>query len=332
MPHIPAEVILHIIECLVPSAHTVAFPPAHPVTQTLISLTLVSSLTHRTAKRLLLKHCLYLDSEKRLDHVLPQLHTDDGKQEADPMGLFLAPFPNNSLEEPQVVKQVGQLSSYVCGNLRRLVIDVPLRYLYPDEDVQGLRKILRASFVRLTKLEEFCSVQDEMYCDTTEHGTEPPVWSLWPRLKHLALYNQSVEGLGFLQALQRCSNLTHLVLTRPDSLTEPIDRGLEGHKWWSFLKRVVIVNTAKGHEIEFYTRESDWRMSFLGHMMRLQHSDRSVSNILSQDTNPLLEYIAVDLSPGRAADDIGLCQEFVQQHAVQGTLWSYPGAPYSFNH
>ncbi|KNG83620.1 hypothetical protein ANOM_008359 [Aspergillus nomiae NRRL 13137] len=332
MPQIPAEVILQIIECLVPSAHPVVFPPAHPVTQTLISLTLVSSLTHRTAKRLLLKHCIYLDSDKRLDHVLPQLRTDDAIQQADPMGLFLAPFPDNSLEEPQVVKQVDQLSSHVCGNLRRLVIDIPLRYLYPEEDVQGLRKIIRASFVRLTKLEEFCSVQDEMYCDTTEHGAEPPVWSLWPRLKHLALYNQSVEGLGFLQALQRCPNLTHLVLTRPDGLTEAIDQGMEGHKWWSFLKRVVIINTARGHEIELKTREPDWSTSFLGHMVRLQHSPQSVSNILPHDTNPFLEYITVNLPPGREVDDIDLCQEFVQQHAVQGTLWSYPGARYSLDH
>ncbi|KAE8139191.1 hypothetical protein BDV38DRAFT_291588 [Aspergillus pseudotamarii] len=293
MSQLPAEVILHIIEL-------------HPVTQTLTSLTL----------RLLLNHCLYLDSDKRLDLVLPQLLTDDGNQKVDPTGLFLAPFPD-------------QLSLHICGNLRRLVIDVPLRYLYPDEDVQGLRKIIRASFVRLTQLEEFCSVRDEMYCDTVEDGIEPPVWSLWPRLKHLALYNQSVEWPAFLKALQQCPNLTHLVLTRPDSLTEPLDSGLEDLKWWSFLKRVVIINTARDHEIELEQREPDWPTSFLGYLLRLQHPDGAASNILSQDTNPVLEYITVNIPPGREEDDIDLCQEFTHHHAVQGTLWSYPGSRYS---
>ncbi|RAQ57839.1 hypothetical protein AFCA_006620 [Aspergillus flavus] len=331
MRQLPAEVILHIIECLIPSAHPVAFPPVDPVTQTLISLTLVSSLTHHTAKRLLLKHCLHLDSSKRLDSVLSRLLTDDGKQQAAPTGLFLAPFPGNNLEEPHVVKQVDQLSSHICGSLRRLVIDVPLRYLYPDEDVQGLRKIIRAAFVRLTELEEFCSVQDEMYCDTIEDGAEPPVWSLWPRLKHLALYNQCVDRPLFLQALQGCTSLTHLVLTRPDSLADPIDSGLEGLRWWSFLKRIVIINTARDHEIQLKWREPDWPTSFLGCLVRLQHPGGALSDNLSPDPNPVLEYISIDLPPGREEDDIDLCQEFVHQHAVQGTLWSYPGSRYSLD-
>lgn len=331
MSRLPAEVILHIIECLIPSAHPVAFPPVHPVTQTLISLTLVCSLTRHTAKRLLLNHCLYLDSDKRMDLVLPQLLTDDGKQQADPMGLFLAPFPGDNLEEPHVVKQVDQLSLHICDNLRRLVIDVPLRYLYPDEDVLGIRKIIRASFVRLTKLEEFCSVRDEMYCDTVEDGLEPPVWSLWPRLKHLALYNQSVEWPAFLQALQQCPNLTHLVLTRPDGLTEGLDSALEGLKWWSFLKRVVIINTARDHEIQLKQREPDWPTSFLGYLVQLQHTGGATSNILYQEIDPVLEYITVNVPGGREDDDIDLCQEFTHQHAVQGTLWSYPGSRYSIN-
>ncbi|KAE8419582.1 hypothetical protein BDV36DRAFT_134740 [Aspergillus pseudocaelatus] len=331
MSQLPAEVILHIIECLIPSAHPVAFPSAHPVTQTLINLTLVSSLTYHTAKRLLLKHCLYIDSDKRLDLVLPQLLTDDGNQQVGPTGLFLAPFPDDNLEEPHVIKQVDQLSLHICGNLRRLVIDVPLRYLYPDEDVQGIRKIIRASFVRLTQLEEFCSVRDEMYCDTVEDGFEPPVWSLWPRLKHLALYNQSVEWPAFLQALQQCPNLTHLVLTRPDSLTEPLESDVEGLKWWTFLKRVVIINTARDHEIQLKQREPDWPTSFLGNLVRLQHTDGAAFSVLSQDTSPVLEYITVDIPPGREEDDIDLCQDFTHQHAVQGTLWSYPGSRYSIN-
>ncbi|KAE8381258.1 hypothetical protein BDV26DRAFT_255669 [Aspergillus bertholletiae] len=328
MAQLPAEVILHIIDCLIPSALPVAFPPVHPVTQTLINLTLVSSLTHHTAKRLLLKHCLHLNSERRLDLVLSQLPIDNGTEPTDSTGLFLAPFPRLSLEEPRVVKQVDELSSLVCGNLRRLVIDVPLRYLRPDQDTQGLRKLIRASFVRLTKLEEFCSVQDEMYCDTVQNGSEPPVWSLWPQLKYLALYNQSVEWPAFLQALQRCPNLTHLVLTRPDSLTEPLDQGLEGLKWWAFLKRVVIVNTARDHEVQIKTRDPDWETSFLGYMAHLQHTGGSASDFSPQDTNPSFEYISVDITHGQE-DDISICQEWVCRHAVQGTLWNYPGSRYS---
>ncbi|KAF5863744.1 hypothetical protein ETB97_009379 [Aspergillus alliaceus] len=328
MPHLPAEVILQVIQCLVPSEPPVAFPPEHSVTQALISLTLVSSLTHQAAKRLLLKHCLYLNSGQRLDLVLPQLLGDDQKQQTQPTGLFLAPFPVQSLEEPLVVTQVDLLSSHICGSLRRLVIDMPLRDLRPYEDEQGLRKIIRAAFVRLTQLEEFCSARDELYCDTMQRGIEPPVWSLWPRLKCLALYNVAVEWREFWRFLPACPNLTHLVLTRADYLTDPMDPDAVGLAWWSSLKRILIVNGASGHLSDLRLREPGWETSVVGQLGLPQPTVESESNKLTVEFKPSLEYFCIDVPPEKEDDLPDICQEWVCEQATRGTLWDLPGSRY----
>ncbi|KAE8356408.1 hypothetical protein BDV28DRAFT_110810 [Aspergillus coremiiformis] len=334
MPQLPAEIILHVLECLIPPAAPVALSPRDPVTQTLMSFTLASRLTHQAAKRLLFKHCIYLDSDRRLDHVLSQLNAGDGERQPEPVGLFLAPFPYCNLEEPCVIKRVDQLLSHIGGNLRRLVIDIPLRSLHPDEDEQRLRKILRAAFVRLTRLEEFCSVRDELYLDTkeTDDESEPPVWSFWPHLKRLALYNVSVEEPGFLQALRQCSNLTHLFLTRPDCLWEPIDPALKGITWWSSLQRIVIVNTAKDYELELQRCGPGWKTSFLGQITCFEDTDAAESNTPTLKAMPSLDYISVKVPPDLEDDMIDTCQEWVCQHAVAGTLWDISGASFTREH
>lgn len=89
--------------------------------------------------------------------------------------------------------------------------------------MQGLRAILRAAFSRLPALEDFCSVQDELYLKALPQEPEageliedPAVWLTWPRLRRLALYNPCVEGY-FVESLLQCSpHLAQVVLTRPD--------------------------------------------------------------------------------------------------------------------
>ncbi|RAK78811.1 uncharacterized protein BO72DRAFT_526376 [Aspergillus fijiensis CBS 313.89] len=175
MPSLPGELILQIIECLIPSASRKIQPPSDIVTQTLVSLTLACKLTHHPARRLLFQHCLYIDSRKRLDKLLGRSRyfgessdttTSDQSHLSPPIqarSLYLAPFPPNQLDDLHTVHQVDRLLSQVGPTLRKLVINIPLRYLYPEDDVQGLRAILRAAFSRLPALEDFCSVQDELY-------------------------------------------------------------------------------------------------------------------------------------------------------------------------
>ncbi|GFF26285.1 hypothetical protein IFM61606_09697, partial [Aspergillus udagawae] len=222
MPQLPNELILHTIKLLIPPSLPVSFPPWHPVTRTLISLTLASRFTYHIARELLFRYCLWIDSNKRLDNLINLKGGPKGPlQVFSPIGLFLSPFPDDELDDPIVAKHLDQLSSSICGSLRRLVIDIPLRSLYPEDDHQEVRPILRSVFLRLIHLEDFCSAQDELFCATMEESSEPAVWSTWPNLRRLALYNADVTSSEFIEGLKRCSNLSHLVLTRPDGLTEP---------------------------------------------------------------------------------------------------------------
>ncbi|KAL4964192.1 uncharacterized protein BDV14DRAFT_201210 [Aspergillus stella-maris] len=69
---LPPELLLAVVEALVPSNPHFAYPPAHPSTRTLLSFTLVSTLTHNVARNLLFAHCLYLDSEERMKKLIKQ--------------------------------------------------------------------------------------------------------------------------------------------------------------------------------------------------------------------------------------------------------------------
>ncbi|KAI9041814.1 uncharacterized protein KD926_006358 [Aspergillus affinis] len=336
MPRLPNELIIHVIRCLIPPSPPVAFPSGHIVTRTLVSLILASRLTRAVAIRLLFRHCLYLDSGKRLHELI---QTDKNWVRDDNTGghgalrqsqsLFLRPFPADTLEEPQIVKEVDQVSLALANTLRRLVIDMPLRLLYPEEDHSGLRRILRHAFGRLTALEEFCSVRDELFCDTLETwsepdaASEPEVWSGWPRLRCLALYNPCIND-AFVRALQRCPSLTHLALTRSDGLTEPLSLSSSRGLALPSLQRVIVINTCQGHRVEWERREPGWETSIWA---RLLPSHTSPSAPSSQNP-PQLVYAFVSVPRNRGDEDIELCQEWVCEHAVNGTLWDIPGTPW----
>ncbi|KAL2818798.1 hypothetical protein BDW59DRAFT_126623 [Aspergillus cavernicola] len=313
---LPAELILQIIECLIPSNPPVAFGTTHLVTRTLLSLTLVCRLVSCTARQLLIKHCLHIDSEDRLDRLLQQ-----SVLSATRRGLFLSPFPVDNLDIPSTVRQVDRLSSIIHRNLTRLVIDMPLRYLYPEDDHQQLRPVLRAAFARMIMLEEFCSVRDELYLSTVEGRQEPAIWSFWPRLQRLALYNVAIESSQFLEGLRQCSSLTHLVLVRPDGLAEEISPRQIGSDFLPSLQRLIIVNTAPGflHSTPFDQRK--WEESFVGRLHALRCPGDGEGGDSDSENGSVASYLSLRIPFGRDDDDIEICQEWLAAQAITGTLW-----------
>ncbi|KAF7597233.1 hypothetical protein BBP40_008075 [Aspergillus hancockii] len=312
---LPSELILHVIECLIPPTVPVVFHRSHPVTRTLLSLSLVCKLTTQPAQRLLQKYCLYIDSEHRLDQVLKQ------NERLSPAGLFLAPFPEDNLDQPEIVKQIDQLSARICNHLTRLVISMPLRYLYPEEDHNHLRPILRAAFSRLTELEEFCSVQDELYLSTVEDDSEPPVWSFWPRLRRLALYNADVSSPRFAEGISRCTSLTRLVLTRPDGWMDPmIDEEMNFDAFTS-LRFLTVIDTKVG---QFYLL---WNANALGSsfyelLRRASVVDESLATTADHSLSGLrVKEVFLDVPEGREDEDIEICQEWLLEQAVHRELW-----------
>jgi hypothetical protein len=209
------------------------------------------------------------------------------------------------------------------------VIDIPLRSVRPEDDTNNVRPFLQAAFQELVALEEFVSTRDELYPDVTERNWERPdaaAWSTWPNLKRLALYNVDVSSMGFLRDIQQCRQLTHLVLTRTDGLTDSVFPSPPplfpppplqmSHS----LQRVLIVNFTQDHECSPAFSRRRWEDCFLG----------KVWTATSENQKHKLQIARIDVPlPGyREADyEIERCQEWVCEAAIQGTLWELPGAP-----
>jgi hypothetical protein len=203
------------------------------------------------------------------------------------------------------------------------VIDIPLRSLRPEYDTNNVRPLLRAAFQEFVGLEEFVSTRDELYLDVIEDTSEhPAVWSTWPNLKRLALYNVDVSSIRFLKDIQQCRQLTHLVLTRAGGFTESIFPSLPPpspppplHS----LQRVLIVNSGHGHEFNPAFSRRRWEDCFFG----------KVWTATPDNQKHKLQIMRIDV-PRRGRDTyfrIERCQELVCKAAIQGTLWELPGTP-----
>ncbi|KAE8152635.1 MFS general substrate transporter [Aspergillus avenaceus] len=312
---LPSELILNVVESLIPPNPPVAYPRSHSITQTLLSLSLVSKLTSKTAKELLYKHCLYIDSEHCILSLMQQQNGN-----IHPSGIFLAPFSEGDLNQPEVVNRINQLSYRAFESLTKLVINMPLRSLYPEEDENQLRPVLRAAFSRLTNLEEFCSVQDELYLGTVEDDSEPAVWSFWPRLRRLALYNADVTDPQLFQGLRRCPSIRDLVLVRADGLIETVSDEEVDLDAYLQLKAMTIVNTK-----EFYRmmQKDDLRMSFCKTLESRSENHGRVESADVASVGPSLRIrtVCVDKPEDRKDEDIAVCQEWLLQQAMSGELW-----------
>ncbi|RDW56844.1 hypothetical protein BP5796_12911 [Coleophoma crateriformis] len=317
MSFLPPEVIRHIIDFLVPAPPLlpVALHSSHILTKTYLSLCLTSHATRLAALRLLYTYCLYLDSPHRLhrlDDTLSALSNEtiqSGNPGTDSLtythfssqmtSLYLAPFAHDSLDNLPVANSLSRLFDLLAVNLRTLVIDIPLRSLYPDEDSQNVRPIIRRAFSQLTRLQVFCSVRDELYLDLHEpplNADEPPVWSLWPDIKILALYNVDIGTARFWPHLGRLKSLHTLVLTRCDGL-ESVDITRAWIENCGDVKRpltVVLVNIDSDHPVS--TRWNGWK----------------------DDGAVIVKKVNVPVSYYGDDDPIDLCQELVKRRLLRG--------------
>lgn len=352
MSSLPPELILYIMQCLIPSRHPVAFGASHPVTRTLVAFSLTCKLTYAPAIQLLHLHCLHIDSDKRLQTLLSTapcisatVTNNFGEEDREDIRdtfltnsntlrcLYISPFLNDSINEPLIVQRINDLFSAVSSGLKRLVIDMPLRSLYPEDDYNQVRPILRAAFSRLKTVEEFCSVRDELFLSTAIPTNEPEVWSFWSHLKHLALYNVDVASPNFLVALRRCDGLVTLVLTRPDGLEENIEDS--EFPPLTHLQRLSVVNTAEGHRQWPLFGHLTWRSCFLGRILTATPQFSPViymAESLAVDrggVDRLVVSIDVPMPSGRDGHEAEVCQEWVRNHAIDGSLWELQGSPIS---
>ncbi|RAK86754.1 MFS general substrate transporter [Aspergillus costaricaensis CBS 115574] len=348
---LPPEIIQLIIESIIPPDPPVAYPDFSGEIDTLVNLTLVSRFTCQIARRLLINHCLLIDDEWLLGHLLecepPELvnrrPNDTGAQvqKSTAAGLVLV------LEEPDrppVARDIETLSFYLCHRLTRLVIDLPLRFYNPSIPELEVRPMLREAFKRLTLLEEFCSAADDLCLDTQklpyiwetpsdqleEADYEPAVWSLWPRLRRLALCEVDVTSMQFIGGLRRCSNLTHLVLVAPSGLDRDVRSGWQSTDFLPSLERLLIADSADEFEMvngKDHLGDDKGFVRQLFHCYKSRESGKQRSYFKDEESvefDSLVKKIAFPVPNYRKGDDDIICHGWLLDASIDGTIWTEP--------
>ncbi|CAD0113236.1 unnamed protein product [Aureobasidium uvarum] len=307
-PQLPVEIVDHIIRSTIPDTNHLAYPASDLTTKTLLAYLTVSKAASQTARSLLYIHCLYIDTPWRLDLLLRRSSLRASVSTIQ--RLYLSPFPGRTIRVRKVVNQIAELFTILSSNLKRLVVDMPLRSHYPEEDVTDqLRPILRKGFEQLVHLEEFCSIRDELYLACHVRALSPEVqaefingfvFQKWTKLRRLALYNQMLDS-EFRTALANMPNLDTVVLSRPDydydfRLNEVIAR-FEDHV------KVVIVDATDD--------------AAQAGMRKLSTDTDSPQDTLSNAWK--LEFLI-----RKNQDSISAVQEWSLQRMLEGELWTLP--------
>lgn len=298
---LPLELVLNVITNSLPKYPNVLLAPSHPITQTLLSFTLVCHETRRVANRYIRQYCVYLSSEARLRAFL--LEIPNRPEIRNINSLFLAPFTGNTIDDLPTATWVRELLNYTCLTLKRLIIDIPLRSLYPENDHLAVRAILREGFQRLENLEELVSVRDELFLSITHHGGEPPVWRSWTKLRRLALYNVDADSY-FWRNVGQMPALETVVLTRADSLRD-FNIKKEYFKHANRALKVLLINV-----------EED--------QIRFSHLPRINWDKLDPEKKVTIMTYNVPC-PFEEDDPIEICQEHVRIGAENGTIWEWEG-------
>lgn len=294
--HLPLELVFNIITCSLPPP-SVILPRQHDVTKALLTWTLVCHETRRLANRYLRERCVYLDSSESLSAYLLAI-----KEEPELRGataLSLSPF-EYTIDDLPVSSWVRELFNYTCGTLRRLVIDIPLRSVYPEDDHLGVRRVLRNGFERLENLEEFVSTRDELYLEVAEDRRHPAIWASWMKLKRLALYNVDLTYF-FFRDLACLEHLETLVLSRSDGNDESLNDWAEYFKLTDRPFKLLMVG-------------SERRRMIPDHLL----SGR-VKNRAEVVDVPMIRSVWLHHTVDFGVEE---CQKYLREHAENGTLWN----------
>lgn len=217
---LPPELLLQIIECVLPANPRALLPASHSSTKTLLALTRVSRATYAKASELLRKRCLYLDSSRRLGDVLlcmprlvPTMPPTFSLRNIT--SLYLAPF-GMSLDDQPTALWVRELFCEICETLRRLVVQMPFNSLDLLADHLNVKRTLRDGFEQLVNLEEFVCLGEYPALSVPDGNTD--IWRLWPDLRRLALFGVPLDSHWLWWDIATLPKLEHVVLARSHRL------------------------------------------------------------------------------------------------------------------
>ncbi|KAK1982110.1 hypothetical protein LZ30DRAFT_749572 [Colletotrichum cereale] len=217
---LPPELILHIIESLLPPNETAILPASHSATRALVNLTLVSRSTYDFTTRLLRKRCMHIDSTRRLSLLLLSILSPSPKSLPPTLSLkcitslYISPF-GKSLDDKPTAMWVRELFCEVCDTLKRLVVDMPFGSLSGYDDHLDVRPTLTDGFQRLSKLEDLVCLRDYPALTFMSRTFTVNCWSLWPKLRRVVLFRAPVGSHCFWYDTASTASLEMVVLVRP---------------------------------------------------------------------------------------------------------------------
>jgi hypothetical protein len=309
---LPPELILRIIDFVPPSNQAQFLNPVHTTTRTLLALCLTSRLTYTVAIKYLGQHCVYIDDKSRLIRLVNSLRWSKPRIASFITSLHLAvSLQHNEFDELAVL--IESVFARISPVLKRLVVELRRqRGVLPP--AAGRWAVLRRAFASLIHLEEFVSVADatEFIVDfpaMREHafddeGIFPPVWTLWPSLKRLALFGVYASPV-FWQRIAAMTSLDHLVLTRSEGTDA------EGVN----IKQIYFTRTNRPIKIILADVE-------LHQPYAVDLSDWSK---LDPDGNMYIALYNVPTSYYGDDDNDAVCAGWVRLAALNGSLWGWTG-------
>lgn len=353
-PTLPPEVLISIVQALVPANNSVIYSQDRDVTKTLLAFTQVCKNTYPTASALLWQNCLYINTEDRAASLSAALRRSDPEvlRLKLPVRMFLQPFApepsdemlmleieddisfslESALENPRAARLVENIFLKLAPVLQSLVIDMPLRSLRPEDDDHGVRLILRHGFEALINLEEFISVRDELYLSVIPNSlrSEPEVWATcWPKLRRIALYNPILDpGDKTWKEMAALPHLEMAIFSRSD----PSGLGDINIKQ-EWFDAVAAVNrdrkqagkTARRKDMAFaFIDTTDELSAYLWADENWKQIDPDRRVPVSTFGVDWLEFPIEELIDGIPTPR-DLCQEWLKVQALYGVLWENAG-------
>ncbi|KAK1962169.1 hypothetical protein LY78DRAFT_661464 [Colletotrichum sublineola] len=313
---LPPELIMHIIESLLPPNEAAILPASHSATRALVNLTLVSRSMYDFTTRLLRRRCMHVDSTRRLSLLLlsilspPLMSLPSTLSLKCITSLYISPF-GKSLDDKPTAMWVRELFCEVSDTLKRLVVDMPFGSLSGYDDHLDVRPTLTDGFQRLSKLEELVCLRDYPALTFMSRTFTVNCWSLWPKLRRAVLFKAPVGSHCFWYDTANTASLEQVVLVRPLDLgTANIKGDYRGvlQKFDHLVPRRLKIVLADVESDLADVQTADWA----------KHDPEGLVVVEKY-------HIPTSFYGDEGVDE--LCCGWVKTAALNGSIWSWAGQP-----
>ncbi|XEV02677.1 hypothetical protein FSHL1_007964 [Fusarium sambucinum] len=300
--HVPLEITLQILEADIPEGRpNRTLDVSKPNMQQLLTWA---------------KHCIYFDSASRLRKFLQCLGAEeDGVSSSTlPKTMRLCHvstvYLGLGMEEIQTVETSATIRDLLVtlgGSVRRLVVDLPYRWITQEHSIDPHIDTLFSQGLRaLTNLEEFTTLGGLPSLEFWRDGFD--IGQMWPRLRRVAGFKMNLAEESLWSNVARDRTIEHLVITMPQ-----ISRR---NKW--NIKRAIGGKAWKNEEGGDSTHARPLRVVVAQHKYTAPMLDTRDENI--HDPEGLIDLSMFEI-PVIPKEVDWLCKDWLVMSARDDTLW-----------